>query len=60
MGRRMATNLARSLHASACPPLQVWNRSSDGVTKFEKWASEREAHESSYVVVKDLADIVKE
>lgn len=56
----MATNLARTLGKTACPPLIVYNRSNDGVEKFKTWAAERETNESTYEVMTDLAEIVKE
>lgn len=60
MGRRMATNLARELGKTSCPPLIVWNRSPAGVDKFKKWASEREANDSTYIVAQDINEVVKE
>ncbi|CAK9779428.1 NAD(P)-binding protein [Cutaneotrichosporon oleaginosum] len=60
MGKRMATNLARTLTTHNCPPLIVWNRNPDRVEAFKSWASEREVHDSTFVVMKDLKDIVKE
>ncbi|BEJ01367.1 hypothetical protein CcaverHIS631_0600490 [Cutaneotrichosporon cavernicola] len=60
MGKRMATNLARTLATHSAPPLRVWNRHADGVPAFKTWAADRGVHESAYMVIKDLKDIVNE
>ncbi len=60
MGKRMATNLARTLSEHACPPLLVWNRTPNGVEAFKAWAAERKVPEETYIVMSDLKEIVKE
>jgi glutamyl-tRNA reductase len=59
MGRRMATNLARWLKENGHAPLIVYNRSAEGTAKFKTWASEKGVHEDAYIIVDDLAEVVK-
>lgn len=60
MGRRMATNLARSGVDGGFAPLIVWNRSEDGVEEFKTWAKQHEVEEAAYEVSPDLAYVVKQ
>lgn len=57
MGKRMATNLAKSLLKENHPPLIVYNRSSDGLDAFIKWAEEKGLPERAYRVMTDLKAI---
>ncbi|KAL1410309.1 hypothetical protein Q8F55_004315 [Vanrija albida] len=59
MGKRMATNFARSLAGSSHPPLIVYNRGKEGLESFKKWAASKEVPESAYRVVTDLKEIGK-
>lgn len=57
MGKRMATNLAKSLAGSHHPPLIVYNRSEDGVDGFVDWANAKGLPEHSYHIMADLKAI---
>ncbi|WWD16895.1 hypothetical protein CI109_101327 [Kwoniella shandongensis] len=57
MGKRMASNLAKHLHSTGQPPLIVFNRKEEGVSKFLEYAASKDVPEDSYKVVNDLEEI---
>ncbi|WVQ83419.1 hypothetical protein IAT38_005560 [Cryptococcus sp. DSM 104549] len=57
MGKRMACNLAKHLAASGQPPLLVFNRKEEGVSKFLSYAKKENLSEDHYEVVSDLEEI---
>lgn len=59
MGRRIATNLARTLQEQGHPPLLVWNRSSDKFDEFKAYAKEKGVEESAYKICTKLDELVK-
>lgn len=59
MGRRIATNLARSLQEQGHPPLLVWNRSSDKFDEFKEYAKSKGVNEDAYNICPKLDDLVK-